>query len=135
MPPSMEGVTLLHMGSYALTLKTFFRPEQAQGVDETYELHIGDEVLQAQIRAAEIHIQQGEILKADVVFRTDIRSFLELLSGQIQPAEAVSSGRILIEGDPGALSRFVNICRLPSAVEGELLRRDPQRSNKSIGKA
>ena len=36
LPPTPEGATVLHVGSYALTLKTFFRPEQAQGVDETW---------------------------------------------------------------------------------------------------
>ena len=40
MPPSAEGAKLLHASSYALTLKTFFRPEQAQGLDATYELHV-----------------------------------------------------------------------------------------------
>src|SRR5918998_1208711 len=37
-PPSMDGATVLRLGSYALTFKTFFRPDQAQGVDETYAL-------------------------------------------------------------------------------------------------
>src|SRR5262245_16724036 len=34
-PASREGAALLHANSYALTLKTFFRPERAQGLDET----------------------------------------------------------------------------------------------------
>src|SRR3712207_1892188 len=34
-PESREGATVLRAGSYALTLKTFFRPERAQGIDET----------------------------------------------------------------------------------------------------
>jgi DNA-binding HxlR family transcriptional regulator/putative sterol carrier protein len=117
-PPSIEGVSVLHLSSYALTLKTFFRPELAQGVDETYELHIGDEVLQAQIKAGAIHVQQGQPWKADLVLRSDIQSFLAVFSGQIQPAEAIASGQILIEGDPGALSRWVKICGVPSAGEG-----------------
>jgi hypothetical protein len=41
----MEGVTGLHVGSYALTLKPFFRSEQAQGINESYALHIDNEVL------------------------------------------------------------------------------------------
>ena len=114
-PPSPEGVTLLRLGSYALTLKTFFRPEQAQGVNETYELHIDNEVLQVQINEGEIHVQQGETRKADVIFHTDMPSYLELLRRQIQPDEAVARGLIRIEGDPGALSRFLNLCGLPSS--------------------
>jgi DNA-binding HxlR family transcriptional regulator len=112
-PPAREGAAVLHVGSYALTLKTFFRPEQAQGIDETYELRIDNEVLQARIQAGTIHVQQGDALEADVVFHTDITSYLGLLGGQIQPEDAISSGLIRIEGDPGALRRFLDICGLP----------------------
>jgi DNA-binding HxlR family transcriptional regulator len=113
-PQLMEGASVLHLGSYALTLKTFFRPELAQGFDETYELHIGDEVLQAQIKASAIHVQQGQPWSADVVLRTDMRSFLAVFAGHIQPAEALSSGQIQLDGDPEALSRLVKICGVPS---------------------
>src|SRR5581483_5967561 len=37
-PASPDGAKLLHASSYALTLKTFFRPELAQGLEATYEL-------------------------------------------------------------------------------------------------
>src|SRR4051794_9554155 len=118
-PPSMEGASVLHLGSYALTLKTFFRPELAQGIDETYALHIGDEVLQAQIKAGQIHVQQGQPWRADLVLHSDIQSFLEVFSGQLQPDQAISSGQVRIEGDPGALSRLLKICGLPSVGAGD----------------
>lgn len=112
-PLSPEGATLLHVGSYALTLKTFFRSEQAQEIDETYELHVDNEVLQVQIKEGELHVQQGEALKADVIFQTDIASYLALLQRRIQPDEAISKGFIQIKGDPAALKRFLDICGLP----------------------
>ncbi|GIK42896.1 MAG: HxlR family transcriptional regulator [Chloroflexota bacterium] len=114
-PPSSEGAALLPVGSYALTLKTFFRPELAQGVHETYELHVGYEVLQVQINEGELDVRQGETLKPDVVFRTNIASYLGLLQRQIQPEEAIARGLIRVEGDPGALSRFLDICGLPGS--------------------
>lgn len=113
-PPSAEGATLLNVGSYALTLKTFFRPEQAQGVNETYELRIDHEVLQVQIKEEEIHVHQGQTRTADAIFQTDMPTYLGLLQRQIQPDEAISRGLLRIEGDPGALSRFLNLCGLPS---------------------
>ncbi len=116
-PASAEGATLLHVSSYALTLKTFFRPEQARGLNETYELHIDNEVLQVQIRDGEIHLQQGEALKADVVFHTDMPSYLGLLSREIEPDEAIEKGLIRIEGEAEALGRFLKVCGLPSAIE------------------
>ncbi|HET7081030.1 MAG TPA: winged helix-turn-helix transcriptional regulator [Chloroflexia bacterium] len=109
-PPSAEGVTVLGLNSYALTLKTFFRPEQAQGLDETYELHIGREVLQVQIAEGTIEVQQGTALKAGAVFHTDIETYLALLLGQIAPDAAIAGGRIRVEGDPAALSRLLAVC-------------------------
>ena len=114
-PPSAEGATLLNVGSYALTLKTFFRPEQAQGINETFELRIDNELLQVQIKAGEIDVWQGETREADVIFRTDMPTYLALLQRQIQPDEAISEGLIQIEGEPGALSRFLNLCGLPGS--------------------
>ena len=114
-PPSAEGATLLNVGSYALTLKTFFRPEQAQGVNETYELRIDNEVLQVQIQDGEIHVHQRETRTADAIFQTDMPTYLGLLQRQIQPDEAVSKGLIRIEGDPGALSRFLNLSGVPGS--------------------
>jgi DNA-binding HxlR family transcriptional regulator len=114
-PPSAEGATLLNVGSYALTLKTFFRPEQAQGINETFELRIDNELLQVQIKAGEIDVWQGETREADVIFRTDMPTYLALLQRQIQPDEAISEGLIQIEGEPDALSRFLNLCGLPDS--------------------
>jgi putative sterol carrier protein len=78
-------------------------------------LHIDNEVLQVQIQAGELDVQQGETRKADVIFHTDMPSYLGLLRGQIQPDEAISRGLIRIDGDPGALHRFLNLCGLPSS--------------------
>jgi DNA-binding HxlR family transcriptional regulator len=112
-PPSAEGATVLNVGSYALTLKTFFRPQQAQAVNETYELHIDNEVLRVRIKAGEIDVRQGENGKADVIFYTDMPTYLKLLQRKIQPDEAISGGLIRIEGDPAALTRFLELCGLP----------------------
>jgi DNA-binding HxlR family transcriptional regulator len=112
-PASAEEAALLNVGSYALTLKTFFRPKQAQGIDETYELRIDNEVLQVQIKAGELSVQQGEALHADAVFYTDMPSYLRLLTGQIKADEAISRGLVQVEGDPTALGRFLNLCGVP----------------------
>jgi DNA-binding HxlR family transcriptional regulator len=113
-PPTANGAALLNVGSYALTLKTFFRPGQAQETDETYELRIDDEVLQVQVREGEIEVWQGEALRPDAVFYADISSYLGLLTGRIRPDEAVAKKLIRIEGDVEALERFLGLCRLPN---------------------
>ena len=115
LPTSLDSDALPSLGAIALAIKAFFHPEQAQGVKETFELHLGNEVLQVQIKEGELQVQQGGALKADVVFHTDMQYFVGLFTGQIKPDEAISGGLIRIEGDPGALSRFLNLCGLPSS--------------------
>ena len=115
-PPSMEGVNVLHLGSYALTPKTFFRPELAQGIDETYALHIGDEVQQVRIANGAISVQQGEPQQADMALYAAVPVYLGLLLGEIDPNAALAEGLIRVEGDPGALRRYLNICRVPSVA-------------------
>jgi len=113
-PPSPEGVNVLHVISYALTLKTFFRSEEAQGINESYELHIDHEVLQVQIREGEIQVQQGENPAADMVLYAPMPVYMGLLLGHIQPDEAIARGLVRVEGDPTALERLVRLCGVPA---------------------
>lgn len=116
-PACMEGVHVMHLGSYALTPKTFFRPELAQGVNETYALHIGDEVQTVRIAADEISVQQGEPPQADMALYAAVPVYLGLLLGEVDPDAALVGGLIRVEGDPGALRRFLNLCRVPGPTD------------------
>jgi putative sterol carrier protein len=114
-PVPVEDDALLNVGSYAITLKTFSGGEVA-GVNETYELHIDQEVLQVQIHAGELQVRRGAI-HADVVIHTDMPTYLALLTGQIKPAAAISEGLVRVEGDRtedglNALSRFLDLCEM-----------------------
>jgi DNA-binding HxlR family transcriptional regulator len=113
-PASMEGVHVLHVGSYALTPKTFFRPDLAQDVNETYALHIGDEIQQVRIADGAICVQQGEPSQTDVALYTEVPIYLGLLLGQIDLDAALAGRLIRVEGDLDALRRFLKICRVPS---------------------
>lgn len=112
-PAIPEDDMLLHLGSYALTLKTFFRAEQAQGLDETYELHVDKERLAVRIHDGEIDVRQGLAEEPDMVLRTDMQTYMGLLSGALTPAGARAQELIEVEGDAAALERFLGLCRLP----------------------
>jgi len=112
--PSLDcGDTVLHPVSYALTLKTFFRPELARGLHETYELRIQGEVLQVQIDDGRIQVRQGEGAGAAAVIHTEVPAFLALLQGEVKPEEAIAQGLARVEGDPAALERLVDLCAIP----------------------
>ena len=84
-------------------------------MDETFELHLGNEVLQVQIRDGALRVQYGQVLNSGVVIHTEMPIFMGLCSGQIQPEAAISASLIRIEGDPGALSRFLTLSSVPNA--------------------
>jgi DNA-binding HxlR family transcriptional regulator/putative sterol carrier protein len=120
LPASLEGLAPPSLGAITLAMKAFFHPEQAQGIVETYELHLGKEVLQVQVKEREIHVKQGTGLRPDVVFITDMRSFVGVFAGQIEPDQAIAAGLIQIEGDRiddqlGALRRFLRISGVPDS--------------------
>lgn len=109
LPPSLEGVAPPSAGAMALAIKAFFRPAAAQGVTETYELHLDGEILQVRVADGAIDVQQGQALKADVVFHTAMELYVGLFAGQIMPVDALARGLVRVEGDPGALDRFLSL--------------------------
>lgn len=118
-PDSLEGVALPSPGAMALALKAFFRAEQAQGANETYELHLDNEILQVQVREGELDIQQGTRLQPQAIFHTSMEVFAGLFAGQVEPAAAISSGLIQVEGDPGALHRLLEFSRVPAGLPSQ----------------
>lgn len=114
LPSSMEGLAMPSLGAAALAIKAFFHPEQASGLNETYELHLGNEMLQVQVLDGLLAVQQGQSMKADVVFHTEMQIFIGLFAGQIKPEEAVAGGLIRIDGDPQALTRFLTLSSVPA---------------------
>ena len=113
--PDVPGdAAILHVGSYALTLKTFFRPELAQGLDETYRLQIDGEILQVRIHDATLDVGPGDPRHATMTLRTDMPSYLGLLAGKLAPNVALEQGLIGVEGDTEALERFLDICGIPA---------------------
>jgi DNA-binding HxlR family transcriptional regulator len=109
LPPLLEGVALPSLGAVTLAIKAFFHPEQAQCINETYELHLSQEILQVQVKDGQLLVRQGQALQADVIFHTDMAIFMGLFSGQIPADDAITRGLIRIEGDPDALTRFLNL--------------------------
>ncbi len=113
LPPTLEGVAMPSVGTTTLAIKAFFHPEQAAGITETYELHLGQEIIQIQVDDGTLHVQQGQARQADVIFRTEMPVFFGLFAGQLAPEEALTAGLIEVEGDAGALQRFLRLASVP----------------------
>ena len=113
-PPPQEDELLPGPDAAVLAIKGVFRPEAAQGLEETYELHLGDEVIQVRVKDDAVEAKQGPIEHPDAtIHTTDMKSYVALLRHQTSPEEALSKGLVRIEGDAGALGRFLDLFRLP----------------------
>ncbi len=112
-----EEHCMLHLGSYALTPQTFFRVAQAQGLDKTYALHIGEEIQTARIVNGTIDVWQGEPSRFDMALHAEVPVYLGMLTRQIDPAAALVGSMVTVEGDPAELIRFINLCGMPTEHE------------------
>ena len=100
-------------GWSVLAMHAVFRPEAAKGLSESYEYRIGEDVFHARVIDGRLETSQGPAHEPDLVVVADPESFRAIASGQISATEALASGRIAIEGDPGALVRSAEIFGLP----------------------
>ena len=72
------------------------------------------EVIQVRVKDDAVEAQQGPIEHPDAtIHTTDMKSYLALLTHQMSPEEALSKGLVRIEGDAGALGRFLDLFGLP----------------------
>jgi DNA-binding HxlR family transcriptional regulator/putative sterol carrier protein len=109
--PSTPGEdAVLRINSYALTPQTFFRPERAQHLSESYTLVIDGDVQQVHIHMGTIAVQQGALRPAAMALHATMDSYLGLLAGALQAEEALEDGLIRVEGEFTALQRFLTVC-------------------------
>ena len=112
-PTAPNGDAVLRLGSYALTLKTFFEPQQARAMDETYEMRVDDEVLQVRIEDGEIDVQQGQPWPSGTILRAGMPAYMALLRGEMDVQQALAADLIRVEGEVESLQRFFDLCGVP----------------------
>jgi DNA-binding HxlR family transcriptional regulator/putative sterol carrier protein len=98
--------------SVFLALRSTFRPEAARGLHASYELRIGDIVVHARVDDGSLEVDEGPLSGADLVLETDY-SLHALLMGELNPNDAIASGRVRLQGDRDLLDRFVEVFNIP----------------------
>jgi DNA-binding HxlR family transcriptional regulator len=83
--------------------------EAAEGLRETYEFRVDDEVFQIAVDDGTVVPRSGSPQPADVTIMVSAESLLDLLAGTVEPLEAISSGRVVIEGEPAAIGNCLAI--------------------------
>ena len=77
--------------------------EAARGLHETYEFHVEKDVFRLEIDDGRIVPFAGPADRPDLVLTLSGETMLGLLSGDPSPLEAVTSGRVSVEGPPEVL--------------------------------
>jgi len=92
-------------------LNVTFRPWEAQGVHESYELRVGgEEVYHARVDNGVAEISQGPAPNpAFVMTFRDAKTFQAVGNYSLPLPAAIEEGAVAVEGDPAAMARFRRI--------------------------
>lgn len=97
--------------SMVIALRSIFRAEAAHGVHATFELRLGDVILNARVNDGKVDVRAGPLADADLSIEAgpQIRA---LMAGEITPAQALRKGVMRATGDADLLASFANIFRI-----------------------
>jgi DNA-binding HxlR family transcriptional regulator/putative sterol carrier protein len=97
-------------------MKAKFRPEAARWVRETYEFRVSEDVFHVRVDDGVSEPEYGPAWEPDLVVTTDTDTFLSIVSGWIEPTDAIEAGKLDLEGDKEALARVGEILDLPTGL-------------------
>ena len=100
----------------AIALKYAFHAEAARGVTEDYGFEIDGIGCTAQVHDGEVQTVLGPIEDADLVLRTDGRTFLATAMGEFHFEDAEARGKLEVEGSRAALRRCRKIFKLKNGT-------------------
>lgn len=92
-----------------VALRSVLRPEVTGGNRESYEFRVDDEVFHVWIADGETEVRQGSAAAPDLVVRSDTQTLLAVAAGRVEPAEAVASGAVWMEGDLDAREKCMKM--------------------------
>jgi DNA-binding HxlR family transcriptional regulator/putative sterol carrier protein len=95
-----------------LALRSTFQPEAARDLRVSYELRLGKTVVHAHVDDGTLAVDEGPLSEADLVLETDL-TLHPLLTGELDPGEAIKNGSVRITGKRELLERFVDVFHIP----------------------
>ncbi len=98
--------------SVIVAFRAMFVPEAAGDVVASYELRVGEIVVNAVIDHGEIAVNAGPLPGADAVITVG-PVLKSMLAGDVTIDEALASGQVSVTGDESLLATFVEVFELP----------------------
>lgn len=88
-----------------VAMRATFRPEAADGVNESYQFWVDAEPFWATVRDNRVTTGRGEVAEPALTVRADAETFLAVASGQQELEAALESGRYELIGPTAAFER------------------------------
>lgn len=107
----------MSVDSHALMMRTLFDPARANGFAARLELRLAGQPFRAEVRDGRIDVVHGELPDADATAAMEPATLVALVLGQRSYEDAVAAGDVAVEGDAGAVARFLTLFRLPETAE------------------
>lgn len=82
-----------------VALRSVLKAEATGETRESYEFRVDDEVFHVWVANGETEVRQGSAPDPDLVVHSDTQTLLAVAAGRMEPAEAVASGAVGMEGD------------------------------------
>jgi DNA-binding HxlR family transcriptional regulator len=99
--------------SIVLALRSLFDAEAAAGIEASYELRLGEERFQVEVRDGELELGRGGATDPAVTIATDAGTLAALLAGQLPLELATESGAAQVEGTKREIRRFFALFPMP----------------------
>lgn len=97
--------------SMIMAMRSTFRPEAARELQASFELRMGEIVINMRIENGHLEVAAGGVRDADLVIETG-PAIKALMAGEVSPSEAQADGSVRLTGDPALLTRFVEAFRI-----------------------
>jgi DNA-binding HxlR family transcriptional regulator len=102
---------IITVDSVIMAMRTTFRPDAAKDLRASYELRLGDVILNLQIEDGSLRVAEGSLPEADLVIEAG-PAIKTLMAREVSPAEAIANGLVRLTGNAELLGRFVEIFRI-----------------------
>ncbi|MFI9455432.1 winged helix-turn-helix transcriptional regulator [Amycolatopsis sp. NPDC052450] len=107
---------LFTLDAAILSLYTTFQPDAGRGIQCSFELHYGDQmIVHAVIDDGAVTAGEGPLPEPDLVIEPRGPVVLKLLNGELDAASALTCGAVAVKGDPAMLELFTRLFHIPSA--------------------
>jgi DNA-binding HxlR family transcriptional regulator len=101
--------------SLILSLRTMFDPSACDGdLHATVEFRVGDYHFTAEVIDRHLRVERGSADEPAAVISGDPDTIAALVYEDADLAEAISSGRLTVDGDLAAVERFTGLFSLPA---------------------